>query len=216
MAFYDRVLVDIDTQFDFLDPGGDLYLPGALRIQPALERLFTFARAARVPVISTADTHSAHDPEFEQFGRHCEVGTLGQRKLVWTVLPRSRVVRPEEDLPGGPAPLFEDYQQLIFPKSAIDVYVNPHLGALVDTLDVGEYIVFGVATDYCVAVMVEGLLARRARVSIVTDAIAAIDESRGEAILQGLADAGAQLTRTAFVVHTVDLEEPVLERWDED
>jgi len=216
MRMHDFVLVDVDTQFDFLDPGGDLYIPGAARILPALERLFDFARRSQVPVISTADEHGARDPEFERFGRHCEAGTLGQRKLVWTVMPRSRVIRPADSLPAGPAPLLDEYQQLIFHKADIDVFVNPHLGALVDTLLVGEYIVFGVATDYCVATMVEGLLRRGAKVSIVADAVAAIDEARGEAMLREFETRGVELTRTAWVVHSVDLQEPALDRWDED
>ncbi|MBI4579456.1 MAG: isochorismatase family protein, partial [Planctomycetes bacterium] len=87
MRTYDRILVDVDTQFDFLDPGGNLYVPGAITIHPALERLFDYARRSGVPVLSTADEHSAHDPEYERFGRHCEAGTLGQRKLPFTVLP---------------------------------------------------------------------------------------------------------------------------------
>lgn len=215
MALYEQVLVDVDTQFDFLDPAGDLYVPGAMRIRPALERLFDFARRSRLPLVSTADEHTARDPEFEQFGRHCEAGTLGQRKLFWTVLPRSRVIRAPDELPAGPAPLLREYQQLIFHKSAIDVFTNPHLGRLVDTLHAGEYIVFGVATDHCVASMVEGLLARGARVSIVADAVAALDEQQGEAILQGFADRGVQLTRTASVVHLVDWDEPAVDLWDD-
>jgi nicotinamidase/pyrazinamidase len=206
MRSYETVLVDVDTQFDFLDPAGNLYAPGAVQIHPALERLFEFARRTRVPVLSTADAHSAHDPEFERFGRHCEVGTLGQHKLPFTVLPASRVIRHDETLPAGADALLRQYQQLIFQKADINVFVNPHLGALVDTLRVGEYIVFGVATDYCVATAVEGLLERGARTALVTDAIRAIDEEQGEAIIRRFADRGVRLTRTAEVVHLVDEE----------
>ncbi len=216
MRAYDRALVDVDTQFDFLDPGGNLYVPGSIRIHPALERLFDFARRTGTLIISTADAHSAHDPEFERFGRHCEVGTLGQHKLPFTVLPRSRVIPPGERLPAGPAPLLREYQQLIFPKDNLDVFVNPQLGELIDSLRVGEYIVFGVATDYCVATAAQGLLARRARVAIVTDAIAAIDETRGEQVLREFADRGVRLARTAEVVHSVDIDEVPVDDADED
>lgn len=210
MRSYETVLVDVDTQFDFLDPGGRLHVPGSLHIQPALERLFEFARRTGIPVLSTADAHSAQDPEFEQFGRHCEVGTLGQHKLPFTVLPRSRVIQPDENLPAGAQALLREYQQLIFHKADINVFANPHLGALVDTLPVGEYIVFGVATDYCVTSAVNGLLARGARVALVVDAIRAIDETRGETIVGEFGDRGVRLTRTAEVVHLSEEEEPAV------
>jgi len=64
--------------------------------------------------------------------------------------------------------------------------------------------------------MVEGLLRRGAKVSIVADAVAAIDEARGEAMLREFETRGVELTRTAWVVHSVDLQEPALDRWDED
>lgn len=215
MRAYEHVLVDVDTQFDFLDPGGYLYASGARHIQPALERLFEFARRSHVPVISTADWHSAHDPEFERFGRHCEAGTLGQRKLVWTVLPRSIVIRPDDRLTEGPAALLSEYQQLIFYKSNLDVFTTPHLGKLVDELPVGEYIVFGVATEYCIATMVEGLLARGAKVSVVTDAVAALDDAKGQQVLEQLAARGVGLTRSASVC-MLDAEDLAVDSWMDD
>lgn len=200
MRPYDHVLVDVDTQFDFLDPGGALYVPESIHIHAALQRLFEHAKRTRTPVISTADEHSENDPEYQEFGRHCETGTLGQRKLPFTVVLRHRVIRPHEGLAAGPGPLLEDYQQLIFHKDNIDVFVNPHLGALIDTLCVNEYIVFGVATDYCVATAVEGLLARSARVALVTDAVRPISEQQGREALDRFAKAGVRMTRTAEVV----------------
>ena len=206
MRTYDRVLIDVDTQFDFLDPGGNLYVPGAIVIRPALERLFEFARRSGLPVISTADEHSARDPEFEQFGRHCEQGTLGQHKLPFTILPKSRIVRPQDALPGGPAAPLREYQQLVFYKARLDGFANPHLGELVESLQVGEYVVFGVCTDYCVATAVDGLLSRGAKVAIVADAVRALDEAKGADVLARFGKRGVRFVRTAEVVHSGDGE----------
>ncbi len=216
MKAYEQVLFDVDTQFDFLDPGGNLEVPEAETILPMLERLFDFAKRSGFPVISTADSHSAHDPEFEQFGRHCEVGTLGQHKLPFTVLPRSFAIHAADSLPDGPAPLLREYQQLIFHKDNLDVFVNPYLGKLVETLDAEEYVVFGVATEYCIATAVEGLLARNARVLLVTDAIGAIDKQKGEQVLASFAERGVRFVRTAEIVHPIDDPTPPADDEDED
>lgn len=208
MRTYDRVLFDVDTQFDFLDPAGDLYVPGATQILPVLQRLFDYARKWGLPVISTADEHSAHDPEFEQFGRHCEAGTLGQHKMPFTVLPASRIVRPDDHLPAGASPLLREYRQLIFHKASIDVFVNSHLGNLIETLHVGEYVVFGVATDYCVASAVEGLLRRGAKIALVTDAVRPLEAERGAEVTDDFARRGVRLVRTAEVVCEMDEDTP--------
>ena len=55
------VFVDVDTQLDFLYPVGALYVPGAERIVPVLERLNRYAAARGIPVLSTADAHAEND-----------------------------------------------------------------------------------------------------------------------------------------------------------
>jgi nicotinamidase-related amidase len=79
---------------------------------------------------------------------------------------------------------------------------------LVESLQVGEYVVFGVCTEYCVATAVEGLLARGAKVAIVTDAIRPLDEAKGAQVLKRFADRGVRFVHTAEVVHSAE-EEPV-------
>ncbi|MCP5120365.1 MAG: hypothetical protein GY953_56945, partial [bacterium] len=46
------VFIDIDTQADFIYPSGALYVPGAERIVPALERLTQFAGNNSISVVS--------------------------------------------------------------------------------------------------------------------------------------------------------------------
>jgi len=61
------VFVDVDTQFDFMDPKGSLYVPGADEIVPNLKRLIDFAEENDIPVVASVDAHSHDDPEFAQF-----------------------------------------------------------------------------------------------------------------------------------------------------
>ena len=103
---YKTIFVDIDTQHDFMDPQGALYVPQADRIVPDLRRLFAAAIESRVPVVSTADYHSQDDPEVTTYGfpAHCVAGTPGQQRLPDTLMPDRAVLDPDgpvEDA-GGP------------------------------------------------------------------------------------------------------------------
>src|ERR1700722_13096247 len=133
------VFVDVDTQIDFLFPAGALYVPGAERLLPAIARLNHFAAAQGIPLISTTDAHSENDPEFRQWPPHCVVGTTGQLK-------------PAETL------LADRAKQIIVEKQMLDVFANPDFPALLDHLGAERYVVYGVATDYCVRCAVTGLL----------------------------------------------------------
>ena len=75
------VFVDIDTQRDFLDPAGALYVPGAQAILGCLERLTNHARTHAIPVLASACAHEPGDAELRQFRPHCMVGTAGQARV---------------------------------------------------------------------------------------------------------------------------------------
>ena len=62
-------------------------------------------------------------------------------------------------------------------KKEFDVFSRPDADDLVARYNEREptFVVYGVATDYCVRAAVDGLLARRCRVAVVADAVRAID-----------------------------------------
>jgi len=196
---FDRILVDIDTQHDFMLPDGALYVPGAEQTVPNLIRLFTFARERKVPVLSSADCHAPDDPEFAQWPPHCIVGTTGQAKLPETLLPKRTLMQPTETI-DRPETLYDTHDQVVFNKVTIDVWTNANAARLVERLKVGEYIVFGVATDYCVRTAVRGLRQRGRRVAVVVDAICAVAEETGKAAIDEMKAAGVQFVTTDQVV----------------
>ena len=73
-----HVFVDVDTQRDFLEPTGVLYVAGAAEIIPNLARLSQFARSHHVPVLATACAHRLDDAELTRFPPHCLAGTPGK------------------------------------------------------------------------------------------------------------------------------------------
>ncbi|MEE8176418.1 MAG: isochorismatase family cysteine hydrolase [Acidobacteriota bacterium] len=199
MSEHKMVFVDVDTQADFMLPTGSLYVPGAEQIIPNLARLLEFARDYDVPVVSSADAHSLSDDEFQQFPPHCVKGTSGQKKLPetllaqWTVLPNEQQPEPAEE------EIFR-CRQWILEKQKFDLFTNVHAAFLFEKLAAGQYVVFGVATEYCVRDAVLGLLRQGRPVTVVEDAIRAIEAGSGQAALQEMQNAGARLLRTQEVL----------------
>ena len=183
------ILIDEDTQIDFMLPAGALYVPGAEQLIPVLARIFETARERGVPVISSVDAHAENDPEFADWPAHCVAGTLGQQKVPVTLWKDRAVVpnRPGAELPAH-AP------QVIVEKQTLDVFSNPNFRRLLDRHPGQECAVVGVATDYCVRFAIEGLLDAGRKVAIVTDAIRGIDGAAAEKVLARAVARGARLT----------------------
>ncbi len=97
------IFVDIDTQRDFLEPSGALYVAGSEAIVANLRRLSEFAREHGIPVLATACAHTPDDPELRVFPPHCLIGTPGQGRIAATARPDGRVLprdgRHEGELP---------------------------------------------------------------------------------------------------------------------
>jgi nicotinamidase/pyrazinamidase len=189
------VFVDIDTQRDFLDPAGALYVPGAQQILANLARLTRFALSHHIPVIATACAHFPDDPELARFPPHCLAGSPGQERVAETACPESVVLDGAHRLVGEIPP------HLTLLKRELDVFSRPDAGDLVSRYNAGHptFVVYGVATDYCVRAAVEGLLERRCRVTIMADAVRGIDPQAEVNTLTELARRGALLSLTEVI-----------------
>lgn len=187
---------DVDTQIDFMDPAGKLYVPHAEDIVPNLVRLMSYARDRNIPVISTADAHAPDDPEFKLWPPHCVAGTRGQQHIRETSLPGALTVSMRSDpfLPPEKWP-----SQIILEKDVYETTANPNFDVILKALGPRRYVVFGVATEYCVRADVLALRERNKPVAIVVDAIKAITEEGGRKALDEMTAAGAELVTTADV-----------------
>jgi len=196
MPAYPYIFIDTDTQYDFMKSDGRLYVPQAETIIPNLAALIERAGRDGICVLSSVDAHPPDDPEFARFPPHCVLGTPGQQKLSETLLEPRRVITAEQTL-GALEPLLEQNRQLIFEKSTFDVFSNPNAARLIETIDVGEYVVFGVATDYCVKAAAIGLRERGQRVAVVEDAVRAVSPETGRQALDEMRRRGVRFCRTA-------------------
>lgn len=187
--------VDVDTQFDFMDPDGKLYVEGAEKIVPNLRKLVGHARSRGIPIVSTADAHVHDDPEFEEFPPHCVKGEPGQERIPATQVPGAVVVPVEGDVPD-----VSGVGQIIVEKRHIDVFHTPHLEQVLGALEPERTYVFGVATDYCVRTAALGLRKRGYPAIVVVDAIEAIEHEAGKNALHEMEEAGVEFTTTDEVI----------------
>jgi nicotinamidase/pyrazinamidase len=187
------VFVDVDTQVDFLYPAGALHVPGSEHLQPVIARLNHYAAAHSIPLISTADTHSENDPEFRIWPPHCVVDTAGHAKPAETLLD-DRV-----RLSTKPGETIQTAAQIIVEKHTNDVFSNPNFHRLLEGLKADRYVVYGVATDYCVRCAAMGLLAAGQRVTLLTDAIAAVNPEDGRRVIAEFTAQGGLLDTVAGV-----------------
>lgn len=189
------VFVDVDTQRDFLEPDGALFVPGSEAIVPHLERLHRFARDHGIPILATACGHTPDDPEFEVFPEHCLLGSRGQERIDATAHATSVLLDDRAELPAAVPP------HLTLVKREYDLFSHPRANALVSLYRQSNplFVVYGVATDYCVRAAVEGLLSRHCRVALVVDAIRAIDPEAETRLLTEFANRGVLLILTEVV-----------------
>ena len=194
----ETVLWEVDAQRDFMLPGGALYVPGAEKLIPNLEKLVNLARSNRAFLISSGCQHTPDDPEFKVFPPHCVRGTPGAE-----LIPEARTEKlftiPNDSRFSLPTDLLA-YQQVLLEKQTLDVFQNSHAAAIVNRFPGdSEFVVFGVVTEYCVRCAAVGLLDRGRRVAIVVDAIETLKKELGEETISQLAARGARLVSTEEV-----------------
>ena len=202
-----RILWDVDTQVDFMEPSGKLYVPDAKQVAPVLERLVDAARAARLVHVASADDHELTDPEISAapdfrntFPPHCLRGTRGAEKILETKqrdpLPLSHVAFPPGLVPG----MIEGRREILLLKKNFNVFTNPNTDSLLDALDPDEIVVFGVATDVCDDAAIRGFLRRGRRVVFVEDAAKGLDEARTRDCTAVWREGGVEFKTAAEVI----------------
>ena len=207
MASPKTIFWEVDVQADFMLPGGNLYVPSAETIIANIRLLVDAAQQARVLLISSADAHNPDDFELREWPAHCLKGTRGA-ELLPEACAEPRLIIPNQKGFVLPHKL-EAYRQVTLEKNTIDVFDNPNTDALLARIAPpvpppsrrsSQFVVFGVATEYCVRCTGAGLLRRNHSVAVVTDAVRAINQEKGKQVLDTLHSLGARLVSTEDVV----------------
>jgi nicotinamidase/pyrazinamidase len=178
------VFVDIDTQFDFIDPKGALPIPGGDALIPTLQRLTRFAEDNDIPILASLDTHLPDDPEYKIFGfpPHCLPGTPGHAKIPATVGRTTET----------------------FTKGTFDVFSSLAFRRRFAELEPREIVVYGVAQDWCVRGAALSLAQTRRPLWIVEDAVAGAQSDRIERTWKLLEIEGARKLTAEGVLRRFD------------
>jgi nicotinamidase/pyrazinamidase len=195
MVSRNYIFWEVDTQVDFMLPGGNLYVPDAEKLLPNIRQLTDAARQGRVFLVSHGCYHTKDDPEFSTFPPHCIKGTPGAA-YVPEALTEKVVTVPNEPATELPKDLSQ-CQQILLEKRTLDIFESLHAEELVNRLGKdAEFVVFGVVTEYCVRLAAKGLLQRGHRVFVVEDAIKTLKAEDGERAVAELRALGAKFITT--------------------
>ena len=184
-------LVIVDVQNDFADPKGSLYVRGAEAVIPLIDAEIERARAAGALVIYTRDWHPPATAHFKQNGGiwpvHCVRDTWGAAfhpglKVAGEVISKGI---------GGE----DGYSAFAMRDPQSGATQDTPLADLLAERGVQRLVVAGLATDYCVRATVLDGLARGYAVTVLTDAVRAVDleSGDGERALAEMSQRGAVL-----------------------
>jgi nicotinamidase/pyrazinamidase len=183
----------VDVQQDFC-AGGALAVPGGDQVVPVLNPLLARASAVGLTCYATRDWHPSHSNHFRPRGPwpvHCVAGTPGARFHHALRLPAGTIivnkgVRPDSDGYSAFDPALDDHTDLTFDAARRSIT---------------HFVATGLATDYCVRASVLDALRRGFEVTVLADAIAAVDSAPGDGqrALEEMRAAGAVIAATVDV-----------------
>ena len=171
---------NVDTQEDFIDPGGNLYVRGAETIRPVLKQITTLAKEFGVRVMNTCDYHYINAEEISEnpdyitkFPPHCMAGTAGAQFISETDPETPLIIDWDSELAIFAE--FDDatrFRNIVLRKNEFDVFAgNPYTDKVLDILRPDQIFVYGVTTNICVDRVVVGLAERGFKVFVIGDAI---------------------------------------------
>ena len=169
---------NVDTQVDFVEPDGKLYVNGAEKIKPIWKEIRSITNKYQIKVVSTADFHYpgsrelSDNPDFiSTFPPHCMANTDGTKYIPETEPANPLIVDWNKPFEADIEKLM-NHQNIVIRKDAFDVFAgNPYTSSIVEILAPETVVVYGVTTNVCVNDAVVGLSKRVKNVFVVEDAI---------------------------------------------
>lgn len=190
--FFQCVIVDLNTQHDFCCADGLSPVANLDTLIPALRNAIAWTKRNGVPVVSSVESHRPGELSDSGHALSCIDGTLGQRKMDFTLLPTCARVEVDNTL-CCPIDLFDKFQQVIFRKRSDDLLLNPKADRFFTQIPTLEFLLIGVGSENSVKTLALGLLARGRKVSIVVDACGYWTKATADLCLRQAVAKGAHL-----------------------
>jgi nicotinamidase-related amidase len=156
-------LVVIDMQNDFVHRGGALLVPDAGATISAIRDLLNLARASRMRVVYSQDTHRQGDPEWRIWPEHCREGSWG-----WEIVA--------ELAPGS--------DDTVLRKARYDAFYDTQLDDILRLWGVDTLVICGTGANIGVHYTAASAALRWYAIVIPRDAISALEPFDLEASLR--------------------------------
>ncbi|MDH7598795.1 MAG: isochorismatase family protein [Sedimentisphaerales bacterium] len=181
-----QVLLDINTQRDFLLVTGRACVRNHRRVLAHIRRVMAWARLNRIPIISTCQAPTN--------GLSCAEPN-GLAKVSYTLVD-NRIWFAPESRTDLPVDLMRRYQQVILEKRTLDPFDEPRIDRLLTELKVAEFIIIGTTTEGEIQATALGLIQRHRLVTVVTDAIGCRDANEAQMAIRKMQAKGVRLIET--------------------
>ncbi len=188
-----QILVDIDTQKDFLLVNGRSCIRNHRRVLANIRRVMAWARSHGVPIISTAEVYAGDNGNGTP--NHCIDGTEGQKKIHYTLVD-NRISLAADGSTDLPRDLLRKYRQVILHKRCVDPFDEPRIDRLLSELRASEFILVGTSLEGSVKATALGLLQRGKKVTVIIDAIGSHNTSDAKLALRKMETKGAKIIET--------------------
>ncbi len=188
-----QILIDIDTQRDFLLGSGRASIMNHKQVLANIRRMMAWARHGGIRIISTCEVHRNHNGCSAL--DYCIDGTAGQKKIRYTILS-NRAIFAADTNTNLPIDVLLANRQVIFHKRCTDPFDEPRIDRLLSELKADEFILIGTAAEGAVKATALGLLRRGKRVSVVVDAVGSYNKRAAKMAFQTMKAMGARLTET--------------------
>jgi nicotinamidase-related amidase len=156
-------LVVIDMQNDFVHRGGAVLVPDAGATISAIRDLLNLARASRMRVVYSQDTHRQGDPEWKIWPEHCREGSWG-----WEIVA--------ELAPGS--------DDTVLRKARYDAFYGTQLDDILRLWGVDTLVICGTGANIGVHYTAASAALRWYAIVIPRDAISALEPFDLEASLR--------------------------------
>jgi len=192
---------DVDTQFDFLDPQGKLYIRGSEKIIHNISETRRFALENHFPIIASTDWHTEEDieisenPDFKQtFPAHCLASEQGSSRVGYIGdIPVEIVGFDEIDTETLKDLVDKELFHVVIRKKKLDVFTNSNTMKLLELIRPKVVVVFGVTLEICVYQTVLGLLQRSdSEIIVLKDVVKGIERKNEEKVLKEFEEKGVK------------------------
>lgn len=197
-----QVIVDVDTQKDFLLADGKVCIRNHRRVLGHIRRVMAWARVKGVPIISLAEVHADNNGDSEC--AYCIEGTKGQMKVAYTLV-RNRISFPADGHTDLPRDMLRQYAQIILHKRCVDPFEEPRIERLLSEMRANEFLIIGSTAEGAIKSTALGLLQRGKNVTVITDAVGSHNKREAKLAIRKVEAKGARLIETKRIAGTSHL-----------